>query len=372
MNPTTSDAAVVGATQLQAIPQPCTESQRLVRVDMLRSLCVLCIAFLHFPLMSDATRLQQQGLDAWAIAGRDAFSNGFLYLALPTLALLSGFLAWGRDGQVPYGRLMQRKFWSLMVPMLIWNAVVLVLSFSAQSQGYATDVRLRLADADLRLVAEALFGFTRNPVNYPLHFLRDLFVLFALWPIWLFLVRRAPLAGLGLVAAVFLSNFDGDLVRRDTMAVTFYLGMLLASSHVWRDWLESQSRLAAVAVVGMVGLLVMLTLLPPGTAWAQWLATCAKVVTPLLMWSAAGLLQGARIGQALALGAAMSFPVFLLHAPLLQLAYRLLPADVRVTGLAHVMAWPLVTLIVIAVCIGLYRTLRARWPRATAVAFGGR
>ena len=121
---------------------------------------------------------------------------------------------------------------------------MLAASFAAQSGGYFSGVCRKLADVDLRLIVEALTGLTRNPINHPLHFLRDMFVLFARWPVLVWLIRRTPLLGLALVALIFIGNIDGQLVRRDTMAVTSYVGLLFGSKTWAIEKLDVHQRLA--------------------------------------------------------------------------------------------------------------------------------
>ena len=45
-------------------------------------------------MVNPALIVPQQGLDWLALEARVAFSNGFRFIALPTLAFISGYVAW--------------------------------------------------------------------------------------------------------------------------------------------------------------------------------------------------------------------------------------------------------------------------------------
>jgi hypothetical protein len=97
-----------------------------------------------------------------------------------------------------------------------------------------------------------------------------------------------------------------------------------------------------------------------------------KVISPLFIWPVAGMLQPASFGRKLALASAFSFPIFLMHAPMLQLAHRLLPALFASDGTAHAVAWLAATTGTAALCAAFYLIALRCWPRAAAIAFGGR
>ena len=74
-----------------------------------------------------------------------------------------------------------------------------------------------------------VLSITDYPVNYPMHFLRDLFVMCVFAP-WIGKVLRSlPFVGLIVLFVIFVPNLDGQFIRNDTMIISFYAGGMAAT-----------------------------------------------------------------------------------------------------------------------------------------------
>lgn len=201
-----------------------SEAIRLARV-----VCILSMVTVHF----------------WPGAGRiltgagPAAAHPFYLLlvdylgrsSVPLLSVISGALfilsARGFDG--PW-QILPKKLRSLIVPMILWSAALLLLYLLHAS---ATGDRSRLPQ-DLPGWINALFALTAPPANLPLAFLRDTFVcgLILATTLSLALTLRWPVLALLLpVLAALLQHQTGlPLVLRPQIALFFALGAALALS----------------------------------------------------------------------------------------------------------------------------------------------
>jgi succinoglycan biosynthesis protein ExoH len=132
------------------------------------------------------------------------------------------------------------------------------------------------------------FALRRVPLNYPLFFLPDLFILCLLAPIFGALMRRSPLPGVILISLVFLVDIDQGLVMRSEMPVSFCLGGYVAICKFDVRALDKYS---------VPCLLLFLTLCATIIIFKVENTTALRLIAPVLVWPAASLLIGTRFGR---------------------------------------------------------------------------
>jgi fucose 4-O-acetylase-like acetyltransferase len=152
--------------------------------------------------------------------------NGHVdFVAVPLFFAISGFLFLRKFelSLAAYGEMLRKKFVSVLVPYILFNAGLVAWFYFVGS--------IEMMGSWNFVVGEGLFtktfGIGTTPINYPLWFLRDLLVVFLLSPVLLLFFKEAP--GVGLVA-IFLFwtgltegpySYGGDLFA-------FYLGGYLS------------------------------------------------------------------------------------------------------------------------------------------------
>ncbi|QJE01970.1 hypothetical protein HH212_19710 [Massilia forsythiae] len=199
------------------------------------------------------------------------------------------------------------------------------------------------------------------PFNSPLYFLRDLFVLVALAPVYGVFLRRFPAIGLAIVAVVFLLDLDGYLILRNSTAVLFYIGGLAA---VQRWNIEAFDHAAW-------SLLVLLGVICAATIYLGMEdITPIYLVAPFVVWPASSLLVGTAIGAWAEQHSKYSFFVFLAHYPLVQL-FRMHEHRVSDVMLHATYMVAATTAIVLALVV-VHRILSRLAPRPFGAAIGGR
>jgi succinoglycan biosynthesis protein ExoH len=279
------------------------------RIEMLRFLMIFGVVILHVP--------QYVPLEAMGGSWFDyvkAFCQHALFRAtVPVLTLISGYLLFSSTLYLAPLKLWKKKLRSLALPFLIFNLSVLCVAYVAQSRlGLTMSYDLLKADAGTWL--DAMFGLTNSPVNYPLNFLRDMMVLMLLAPLFGLLLRTSPLPGFILVTLFFYNNFEGTLVLRDTMAILFYAGGMAATQKWNLEALDKYAKPILVLFLGLCALIIQMKIAN---------RTQFVLVAPFLVWPAASLLVGTRVGIWAARHAKYSFFVFITHAPVLMVSWAL-------------------------------------------------
>lgn len=163
------------------------------------------------------------------------------------LSVISGFLY--QEVTAEKGRLVQKKVWSLLIPYLIANSIV-VIPVGLSYLLFEYDFLNRLTFGP-ELFWDGIFAFSAAPINPPTYFIRDLFVIFLI--VEVFRSKNLYiLAGL-----IFLAVFGELLLRFDILAL-FICGALLARYKVFYTnylWLS-------VGVCLLLGILLTVSDLP--------------------------------------------------------------------------------------------------------------
>ena len=280
-----------------------------MRLSILRFVMIFGIVVLHTPHYVNIAEIGS----GWFDLTKAFFQSAVFRCTVPILSCISGYLLFGSGIDMNARKLAAKKFKTLLIPFLTCNVLLAVLLFALQSQ-YKLTTSYQLYPFAVGTMLDAALGLTRDPVNYPLNFVRDLLVLMMLSPLLGYLLRRAALPGLLAVFLVFWLNIDGYLILRSEMPIMFYLGGLAAVKKWNVKILDAHARtclfLFLLACIGVVYFRIGNTMY-------------LRLVSPLLVWPATALISNSASGRWLADRAKYSFFIFLMHAPLLLLSFAL-------------------------------------------------
>lgn len=317
-----------------------------LRIDFLRITLIAGIVILHTPPTWLLESLPPEA-HHWPGVIKLFFDYGPLRAGLPVLSLISGYLLFLRPYR-SYPTLVRRKLATLLVPFLIWNALVIALHGFRVQNDLAP---FQLAAGDPASWLPTLGAFLDAPPNYPTYFLVDLFTLAALSPLFGALLRRAPICTLivgGLAAA--LGHGPIPTVRPD-VALPFMAGAAVAIHRIDPRLLD---RYIWPLLIGF--LLISAEFIA---------ATAAGVSLPLslglertagvpALWALSAVLAPTSLGRRLASLSGFAFVLFCAHSPALHLLEGVWPKDAGY-WLFYATAAPLVILAVLVMTIALRR-----------------
>ena len=277
------------------------------RIDLLRFLMIFGIVVLHTPQYVNIADVGSGGFDLF----KAFFQSAVFRCTVPVLTTISGYLLFKAGLDRDCRKLAGKKIRSLAIPFLTCNGLLAAGVYLIQSQ-YKLPITYQLYPFNAGVMLDATLGLTQGPVNYPLHFIRDLFILALLSPLFGMLLRRAAFPGLLLLTVIFWFNFDGYLILRKEMPIMFYIGGMVAV----KDWnvrrLDRHARLCFIIFLTLCASIVILKIQN---------TTYLRLVSPLLVWPATSILSNTPAGKWLARRAKYSFFIFLLHAPLLLASF---------------------------------------------------
>ncbi len=307
---------------------------------------------------------------------RILISQGVARIAVPLFFLMSGYLffagfKWSLSG---YGKKLNSRAGTLLVPYLFWTTLGVAIAYLGQSipavKAYFTGGGPLIADYSAFSLVNAVLGITSAPESYHFWFIRDLMLLMILSPLILVIVRYAAMPFFAVVFITWITS-NWPIYTPDAVGVLFfsvgcYLGMkeislfaldrygagflfaylpILLADTIWNDAPFNTCLHRCGVVVGLVTVLYL----------TKWVLTCERLKNTLLWLSGS------------------SFFVYAAHEPLLgivrTIAFRFIPIDWPYTILLLYLFLPLT---VIAFLVGLHRLLATITPKTLRIVTGGR
>jgi fucose 4-O-acetylase-like acetyltransferase len=229
-SPSIADLGKLGYVQALSEGEPHMrpdDSIQFTQIQICRVICIFLMMSVHIffqssghgdPVPSEASIISTGDLAFIKEIWVDQLGRA----SVPALSLISGYLLVQSIGRTSARNLACRKFLTLIVPMIIWNAVYLALARLGWG-GSAAEGQLSVA-----ALVNGLTGLLGPTVNPSLFFLRDLFASALITLAGLGLIRRFPWAAIALSATVALFGLLQPLVFRPSILMFVVMGAALA------------------------------------------------------------------------------------------------------------------------------------------------
>lgn len=205
-------------------------------IGVARLICILGIVYVHAWTGIGGEQMSRlaesaQGITRWSVV--ELFGRA----SVPLLTMISGWLVAASIGRRGTPSFVAGKARAVLAPMLLWNAIGIVVVMSASRAGWVVGpVR-----GDFMFFANNLLSVTRGAdINVQMTFLRDLFLCMLAAPL---LVRLSSRWLILLIAATTLWVIVGwqlYLLLRPSILIFFIAGLLARRHHL----AEAAARLA--------------------------------------------------------------------------------------------------------------------------------
>jgi len=279
------------------------------RIAALRYLLIFGILILHTP---PYVPLAETGPGFFDFI-KALFQHAVFRASVPVLTLISGYLLFSSQSDLKFKKLISKKVKTILIPLILFNLPVAIAVYFIQAhQLTGHTFSLNLYPFNFLTWLNAILGAFASPINFPLNFLRDLFLLSIISPIFGFILRRHAWLGLVIVFFLFRFDFDGQLFLRNTMPILFYVGGMAAI----RGWnLRKLDRFAPLLLATFILMCILIIVFKIEDR------TYLRLVAPFLIWPAASLLDNNWLGEWLAKLSKYSFLTFLAQGPLFLVAF---------------------------------------------------
>jgi fucose 4-O-acetylase-like acetyltransferase len=193
------------------------------RIDVLRIILIGLIVLAH-GARGITVRIAGETAPGAALL-LDILNGHVDFVAVPLFFAISGFLFLRKFelSLAAYGEMLRKKFVSVLVPYILFNAGLAAWFYFVGSIEMMGSWNFVLGEG---LVVKT-FGLGTTPINYPLWFLRDLLVVFLVSPLFLIFFKEAPGVGLVTFFCLWTGLSQGPYSHGGNM-FAFYLGGYLA------------------------------------------------------------------------------------------------------------------------------------------------
>ena len=377
--------AIVAA--LRGDARSLSERELSQTINFARITLIVGLVFLHYGSYPNSQSSPFRGLDIHqhqVATYVNSFVLFFFFSVVPLLSMVSGWLFFSfasdprADTRDALLRRMRRRFVSLYLPLVFWNALflaVLLLVYAANPADPLLDeVNIRFETAGIRAYVNAVFGITHHPVGFQFWFVRDLFLTALVSPLLWLLLRFAPWIGALLLGAAWITDHDLWIFFRTDVLFFFYVGALVRMRGVPVEigWNATVGFLALYIV-----LIAMRTLAPyaiEGTpTLLEWATRAMRLAGVLACWGIFLRIAPTPFGAKVAQYGGFAFFLHAAHFPLLAqvkiLLWEVVPAETDGWMMAHYAASVLIT---VAIGIGAGLVLSRCLPKGFALMNGGR
>lgn len=330
------------------------------RIAIARYLSIVGILIVH----NDYKPIWEMGDSAFELT-KTFLVHGLFRYALPLLTAISGWLLFTAALDQRYGKLIANKTRTLLVPLIIWNLPLVLAIYLLQRYDLIwQSLGLKFYPFELTHWLNGVLSIFHAPVDYPLYFLRDLFVLALLSPIFGFVIRRLPYWGLAVILVIFALDLDGVLVLHDHLMVTFYIGGLAAV----RKWdLKRLDKYAVPLLISLLACSVFIAIAKIENI--DWL----RVLAPFWLWPCFSLIEKSRYADVLVRWSKTSFYLFVTHGPLLTVLWKLYEVYEPISGrVPYGLYWVMAAIFAVAFGHLTLRPFQAIAPGLARLALGNR
>jgi len=248
------------------------------RIRIARPICILFMLWAHVNPGIAELDIEAHGIRLADIY-RSFAADGLARTSIGLLSLISGYLAVRAAKLTPFAGFLRKRVRSLVIPMALWSALILLMYLAGERVEPGYLARQTGEPFAWTHLPNWLFGITDHPANFPLGFLRDLFVCSLLTPVFILGLRKARLAMLAGLFLLMVTHVPSPFLGNN-IPLFYALGLLMG--------------MRGGALTGFVDR-------HAETIWAAFLAYTAAIVTvhfyllrhpdPILEDIAAGFLE---------------------------------------------------------------------------------
>lgn len=206
-------------------------------LEIARVFCILFMSYVHLHFF-DAGHSASVAFSIIQAVFDDILGRS----SVPLLSVASGFLMVRFFARRDYKSAVLQRFRTLIIPMMVWNALAMILFM---------DFR----DAAPLDFLNGLLAVTEPPAQLHLAFLRDLMVLTCLTPLFVYGARRRPVVTALLVAAIYLAQPKIWIVLRTQILFFYVVGVYLA---VHADRIRFPTRWEKTGVYAVAGAITLI------------------------------------------------------------------------------------------------------------------
>lgn len=186
------------------------------RINIIKFLAIVLVLFKHSysTTISFAGNIGEMAISQWLITYQICVSNIIARFSVPVFFFFSSVLFFSKERQ--YRDVIKAKVKTLVIPYLIWNTFWVLVWTVFQSvpvtATYFSGLHTKILELDLIGWLNTYGIGALLPIDYPLWFMRELFLLFLIYPVIKAVVSKMPKVALVIgIVVLFLPNVYSNM-----------------------------------------------------------------------------------------------------------------------------------------------------------------
>lgn len=293
---------------------------------------------------------------------------------VPGFFFISGYLFF--LSKKTYSQKLQTRFHTLLIPYLLWNAIILTLYLIAYAAGYPQDINHKNI-ADFSFFDYVRLFWDRGtydhgnfvPLLCPFWYIRNLLIMSLLSPVFYYLIKYVREFFLILITAWWLMTFDNAFIPQTILF--FCMGAYFAIHNTNPLELACQHRYLVLTlfIILAIGDIVTHTIFStPVNLQIHRMALIINVITLLLL---ADFCTSRGISSSTLPNAA--FIVFAIHYPIVVVLRKICAAKfASASDGTHILLYFLCIIITVICCLLFYQLLDRFFPKTKNILSGNR
>ena len=343
-------------------------------ISRLRALFIVLVVFLH-------SYQEQINLATGSVQNTNEivnfiklfFSGGVASVAVPGLFVISGYLVFKKPFNYKENAI--KKIKSLVIPYLIMNTVWILFFCVATRLPYVnvffTSDELNVWSWDILKWLDAYGGLDGKPLLYPMWFLRDLFLMNLLAPLFLITNKRLPQVMIVIYGLSWMFVEKLPYIHIDIRAFVFFgVGSWLAINSVSMSKTNNKIKYEIRVIVVIVYFLALFINQVVGSD-AYWINRTLIIVGLIVSWFIVCFLQNKR-NALIDKISKWGMIIYLFHEFTMSICQKILAYLFPSTPVVDMCKYFLLPLFIVGLCIIVGMMIKRISPKTYAVLTGGR
>lgn len=356
---------------------PFISSEESERINILKVWLTVMIVFIHSAdsnINFGAGTLYMYN-PPWLVVLKYTVSEVLSRVAVPMFFFISAYFLFKKD--FSWTKNIVKKVKSLLVPYLIMNSLWVLIYFVAQSvpalSPFFSNPDNLVASWSLKDWFEHYFGSRANyaPLLYPLWFVRNLFILNILAPLFKWFVQKTRYFSVAVFVIMWLTLESTHIFFLDIQSVCFFgIGCFFALEKIS---ISESDRYKVPAAVLYICLVTASVLLRPQNGFFKMFICRLCFLTGMFFWYIfTTRIKSDRAKKVLLFVARYSFCIYLFHEMNLSILRKILVRFLPHTGFFAAVLYLGMPVVIISLCLLISRFLDRFIPRLYRVLSGGR
>lgn len=239
-------------------------------INRLNSFCMILIVMTHSVITIDY--IEEMSIDFFYLL----IFRTFTRIAVPTFFIISGYLLFQQYSI----KKIKKRTTTILIPYLLWSLITLAIFIVFKAIPYTS----HLINTNFQLSWTSIFNsIFIHPINGALWFLRDLYILVIMSPIFYYLMERKITAKIILFITAILWIFDLQYTFLVEPTFFFLIGSYLSISHKKLTIVKRRTKTIYSIFISYMLLICILTFIFVTKSWNPIILSKISVTTGLFV-----------------------------------------------------------------------------------------